>query len=236
MVKIGNCVKIYPGVEIGENSIIYDFVVLGLPPVEAKRKSRLSRSGGGYYRANATQELTLQIGEGAVIRPFTTIYAGNKIGKNFETGQGVSIRENNIIGDGVRIGSNTYIRFGNRIGNNVRVHTNCFLELAEVDEYVFIGPGNLLLDDPHPMKCPKWNECKGGVRIKRYAKIGGGCVILPGVTIGEHSFVGAGACVTKDVPDHIVVMGHPAKQTKKINELKCYAGFFDRPYIWKPYI
>ncbi len=229
MVKIGNCVKIYPGVKIGEQSTISDFVVLGLPP------------------ANATPELTLQIGRGesptrtltigdeAIIRHFTNIYAGNNIGKNFETGHGVSIRENNVIGDGVRIGSNTYIRFGNRIGNNVRVHTNCFLELAEVDEYVFIGPGTVLLDDPHPMKCPRWNECKGGVKIKKYAKIGGGCVILPGITIGEHSVVGAGACVTKDVPDYTVVVGHPAKITKKVDELKCYAGFFDRPYIWKPY-
>lgn len=218
MVKIGKSVKIYPWVKIGKNSTICDFVVLGFPPVAANGSS------------------PLLIGEGALIRPFTVIYAGNKIGKNFETGQGVTIRENNVIGDDVRIGTNSFIRFGNKIGSFTRIHSACFLELAEVEEYVFIGPGTLFLDDPHPMKCPRWSECLRGPRVKRFAKIGGGCVILPGVTIGEHALVSAGACVTKDVPDTTVVVGHPAKVTKKIEELKCYSGFFERPYTWEPYI
>lgn len=219
MNKIGKSVKIYQGVKIGKNSIIEDFVVLGVPPPGVEAQNVVS----------------LQIGEGARIRPFSVIYAGNSIGENFETGQGVTIRENNIIGNNVRIGSNTYIRFGNRIGDNTRVHANCFLELTQLEEYVFVGPGTIFLDDPHPMKCPKWSECLRGAKVKKYAKIGGGCIILPGVTIGEHALVGAGACVTKDVQDYMVVVGHPAKPTKRIDQLKCYTGYFERPYIWAPY-
>jgi acetyltransferase-like isoleucine patch superfamily enzyme len=180
------------------------------------------------------ESLTLEIGEGAKIRPFSVIYAGNRIGKNFETGHGVTVKNNNVIGDNVRIGTNTYIRFGNQIGNRTRIHAHCFLELTEIGDCVFVGPGTIFLDDPHPMKCPKW-DCLGGPRVKGYAKVGGGCVVLPGVTIGENALVGAGACVTRDVPDSAVVVGHPAKQTKNIRELRCHTGAFERPYVWEPY-
>ncbi len=220
MIKIGKSVKIYHGVNIGKNSIICDFVVLGFPPL-----------GGNRIRSIL---LPLQIGENAIIRPFTTIYAGNKIGDNFQTGQGVTVRSNNIIGDNVSIGTNTVIEVENKIGSGTRIHSSCFLELVEVEDYAFIGPGTVFLDDPHP-PCPKYRECLGGAKVKKFAKIGGRCVILPGVTIGEYALVGAGSCVTKDVPAKTVVAGHPAQVTKKVNELKCYPGIFKHPYTWKPY-
>lgn len=216
MIRIGKNVKIYSGVEIGDSSIIHDFVILGFP-------SRDNSKG-------------LHIGRSAVIRPFSIIYAGNTIGNDFQTGQSVTIRETNKIADNVSIGTNTVLEFGNSIASNTRIHSNCFLELAEIGENVFIGPGTILLDDPHPMKCPKYQECLGGVKIKKLAKIGGGCIILPGVTIGKNSLVGGGSCVTKDVPDNIVVSGHPAIKRKTIEELKCYKHFFKRPYTWEPYI
>ncbi|MCK4306860.1 transferase [candidate division WOR-3 bacterium] len=216
MVKIGKSAKIYPGVKIGKNSTIYDFVIIGFPP---KTEHRTPNT---------------EIGDGAIIRPFTTIYTGNKIGNNFQTGQGVTIRENNIIGDNVSIGTNTVIEVENKIGSGTRIHSSCFLELVEIEENVFIGPGTVFLDDPHP-PCPKYRECLGGAKVKKFAKIGGGCIILPGVTIGEHALVGAGACVTKDVPARTVVIGNPAQVTKRIDELKCYPGIFKRPYTWKPY-
>lgn len=218
MVKIGKSVKICPGVEIGANSAIHDFVVLGFPP-----------------RGKKSGELKLTIGEGAVIRPFTTIYAGNKIGKCFQSGQGTSIRENNVIADNVSVGSNTTLEFDNRIGPGTRIHSLCFLESTRIGKYVFIGPRTVFLDDPHPMNCPKYHDCLGGATVKKLAKIGGGCTILPGITIGKNALVGAGACVTKDVPDNTVVIGNPAKVVKKVDQLKCYPGFFERPYLWAPY-
>ena len=215
MIKIGKSVKIYPGVEIGENSIIYDFVILGFP------SSRIPK--------NNKRNLTTIIGENAIIRPFTTIYAGNKIGNDFQTGQGVTIRENNVIYDKVIIGTNTVIEIENKIGLGTRIHSACFLELVELKEHIFIGPGTIFLDDPHP-PCPKYRECLGGAKVKKFAKIGGGCIILPGITIGEYALVGAGACVTKNVPPRTVVTGHPAQVTKKIEELKCSPKFFKHPY------
>ncbi|MCK4352644.1 transferase [candidate division WOR-3 bacterium] len=221
-VRIGKSVKIYPGVKLGNGCVIYDFVVLGFPP--------RNKMVGAY------SDTSLQIGENAIIRPFTTIYAGNRIGDNFQSGQGTSIREDNIIGNNVSVGSNTTLEFGNRIGSGTRIHSLCFLELVNVGENVFIGPGTVFLDDPHPMNCPRYRECLGGAKVKKLVKIGGGCIILPGITIGEAALIGAGTCVTKDVPKGVVVVGHPGKFVKKIEELKCYPGFFKRPYLWKPYI
>jgi len=210
---------IYKNVLIGKNPEISPFVILGKPP--------LSKEDG---------ELRLEIGNNAIVRSFTTIYAGSKIGNNFATGQNVSIRENNIIGNNVIIGSSSTIEFGNIIGDGTHIHSGCFLEMTKIGENVFIGPNVVFTDDPHPMKCPHYKECKGGSILEDLVKIGANCTILPGVRIGRNSLIGAGSVVTKDIPPDSVYVGSPARFIKKINDLKCEKGFFDKPYLWDPYI
>jgi acetyltransferase-like isoleucine patch superfamily enzyme len=63
--------------------------------------------------------------------------------------------------------------------------------------------------------------------------IGGNATILPGVKIGAGSLIGAGAVVHRDVPPGVVAAGSPAKVIKKIEELTCHAGLYERPYIWR---
>jgi acetyltransferase-like isoleucine patch superfamily enzyme len=210
--------QIYPGVRIGPDSIIYGPAVIGQPP-----------------RGASVGELPVIIGRAAVIRPFTTIYAGNRIGDRFQTGQGTSIRENNRIGNGVSVGTHTILEFDNTIGNNVRIHSGCFLEMVEVADDVFIGPHAVFTDDPHPMNCPHYKECLGGARVETLARIGANVTVLPGVVIGRNSLVGAGSVVVDDVPPDTVVVGNPARVIKKIDELRCPPGFFSRPYLWPPY-
>ena len=210
---------IFKNVSLGRNNNISPFVILGKPPLNKK-----------------DGELKLEIGINAVIRSFTTIYAGNKIGNGFATGQNVSIRENNIIGDDVIIGSSSTIEFENIIGDGTHIHSGCFLEMTKVGENVFVGPNVVFTDDPHPMKCPRYKECKGGPILEDLVKIGANCTILPGLRIGRNSLIGAGSVVTKDVPPDSVFGGNPARFIKKISELKCEKGFFDKPYLWEPYI
>jgi len=190
---------------------------------------------GKAARGTVPGEHALQIGRDATIRPFTTIYAGSTIGERLQTGQGASIREDNVIGDDVSIGTNAVLEFGNRIGNRVRIHSGCFLELVTIEDDVFVGPNVVFTDDPHPMGCPRYKECDGGATVRKLARIGANSTILPGVVIGENSLVGAGSVVMHDVPRGTVVAGNPARVIKRVDELECECGFYDRPYLWPPY-
>ncbi len=209
--------RIYPNVSLGEGTVVHPPAVLGFPP-----------------RGAAEGERPLVIGPGGVIRPFTTIYAGTTIGARFNSGQGASIREDNVIGDGCSVGTTAVLEYGNRIGNGSRVHSGCFLEQVTLGENVFLGPNVVFTDDPHP-PCPRYADCKGGAVVEDRVKIGANATILPGVRIGHDSLVGAGSVVAADVPPGVVVAGSPARVVKRVDELTCWPGFFDRPYDWDPY-
>jgi len=210
---------IYDNVQIGSGSVILHASVVGMPP-------RGTRAG----------ELPTTLGQNCIVRPFTTIYAGTSIGDRFQSGQGASIREDNVIGHDVSVGTHAVLEFGNRIGNQVRIHTACFLEMVTLEDYVFLGPGVVFTDDPHPMGCPRYKECRGGATVQEFARVGANTTILPGVTIGRNALVGAGSVVVDDVPENSVVVGSPARVLKSVEELVCYPGFYERPYLWEPYL
>ncbi|NOZ64832.1 MAG: transferase [Caldiserica bacterium] len=209
--------KIYENVNIGEGGLLESPCIIGKPP-----------------RGKKPGELPTVIGKNAIIRPFTTIYAGNTIGDNFQTGQGVSIREENVIGDKVSVGTNSVLEFGNNIGYGVRIHSGCFLERVKIGNYVFIGPHTVFTDDPHP-PCPRYKECLGEVIVEDLVKIGANVTILPGVRIGRGALVGAGTVVTEDIPPGMVAVGNPVKIIKKTEDLKCFRNFFNAVYDWPPY-
>lgn len=211
-------VRVYANVRLGADCDLQAPCIVGKPP-----------------RGAGEGERTLTIGAGAVVRPFTTIYAGSLIGARLQTGQGASIREDNQLGDDVSVGTNAVLEFGNRIGNRVRIHSGCFLELVTIEDDVFVGPNVVFTDDPHPMNCPRYEECKSGAVVRRLARIGANSTILPGVEIGENAFVGAGSVVVHDVPAGAVAAGSPARVIKQVSDLECAPGWFARPYVWPPY-
>lgn len=205
--------RIYPNVRLGEGAEIGDFVLLGVPP-----------------RGRAEGELATVIGDGAVIRSHSVIYAGNVIGARFQTGHHVMVREENEIGDDVSIGTGSVVEHHVRIGRGVRIHTQAFVpEYSTLDEGAWVGPNVVLTNAPHPL-CPRAKECLKGPHLERGAKIGANSTVLPYVVIGEDALVGAGSVVTRDVPPRAVVAGNPARILKGIDELTCPVGLCDKPY------
>lgn len=205
--------KIYPNVQLGENVEIGDFVVLGVPP-----------------RGKAEGELPTIVGDGAVIRSHTVIYAGNVIGKRFQTGHHTMIREENRIGDNVSVGTGSVVEHHVEIADHVRIHSQAFVpEYSTLEEGAWIGPNVVLTNVPHPL-CPKAKVCIKGPTIKRGAKIGANSTILPYLIVGENALVGAGSVVVENVPDRAVVAGNPARVIKSIDQLTCPVELIEKPY------
>jgi len=170
----------------------------------------------GYYPSREIRSLALNLGDNARIRSGSVIYAGCQIGKGLETGHYVVIREENLIGDYLSIWSNSTIDYGCKIGNNVKIHCNCYLaQLTEVHDDVFIGPGSMIANDKY-MESPSFSENLKGAVLGKRARIGMNAVIMPGITIGDSSIVGAGSVVTRDVPPMSLVYGNPAKLIRKL--------------------
>ena len=127
--------KLYDNVVLGSGSLIEDFCIVGTPP-----------------RGKMDGELPTTVGEGAVIRSHTVIYAGNVIGKNFQTGNKVNIRESNRIGDNVSVGTLSVIEHHVEIADNVRIHTQVFIpEFSVLEEGCWIGPNVVLTNAKYPL-------------------------------------------------------------------------------------
>ena len=205
--------QVYANVELGEDTQVGAYVVLGQPP-----------------RGKQDGELRTIIGARSVIRSHTVIYAGNVIGEEFATGHGVMIREENRIGRGVSIGTNSVVEHHVTIGNGVRIHSQAFIpEYSVLEDGCWIGPNVVLTNARHPL-CPKAKECLKGPTIRRGAKIGANATLLPDITVGENALVGAGSVVVEDVPDGTVVAGNPARAIKHISELECCYDLIEHPY------
>lgn len=187
-------------VSIGKNCRIDEGVILGFSETKTTKKT--------------------MIGGNSVLRAYTFIYAGVKIGKNFQTGPHVLIRENNIIGDEVAIWHSSTLSPGNIIGDGCRIHAGCFLELVTLGTRVFIGPNVVFTDDPHPLN-PSPRIHFGGAIVEDEAVIGANVTILPHVRIGKRAVVGAGSMVTKDIPAYEVWVGNPAKFLKRVENVVC---------------
>lgn len=203
--------KTYKNVIIGKNTKIGDFVIIGHP-----------------LNINKPNPKTI-IGPNSLIRSHTVIYAGNIIGKNFQTGHFAFIRENNKIGNNVSIGTKTVIEHDVMIGNNVRIHSQAFIpEFSVLKDNCWIGPNVVFTNSAFPMSKKSKENLKGPV-IEKFAKIGANSTILPNVKIGENALIGAGSVVTKDIPKNKVAFGNPAEVVKDISELK-YKASKEKPY------
>ncbi|HBG47439.1 MAG TPA: transferase [Deltaproteobacteria bacterium] len=201
---------LYPNVKLGPGCKIEDYAIIGSPP-------------DGF----ASGELATVIGANAVIRSHTVIYAGNRIGENFRTGNKANIRELNEIGDNVNVGTLSVIEHRVKIGNGVRIHTQVFVpEFTILDDECWIGPNVVITNAKYPFS-PDAKKDLQGAHVKKNAIIGANSTLLPGVVIGKCALVGAGSVVTKNVPDCQVVGGNPARFIKSILTIKSYGHLME---------
>ena len=156
-----------------------------------------------YINENAVVDENVEIGEGTKIWHFAHVQSGAKIGHHCTIGQNVNVANNVTIGNYVKI------------QNNVSVYEGVTLE-----DYVFCGPSMVFTNilDPRSKYPQVGAKYYIKTQVKEGASLGANSTIVCGHTIGRHAFVGAGAVVTKDVPDYALVVGNPGRIVGWVSE------------------
>lgn len=142
-----------------------------------------------------------EIGEGTKIWHFSHIMSNCKIGKNCNLGQNVVVSPNVILGNNVKV------------QNNVSIYTGVVCE-----DDVFLGPSMVFTNVINPRSAVNRRGQYAKTLVKTGASIGANATIVCGNDIGKFAFIGAGAVVTKNIPDYALVIGNPARQTGWMSE------------------
>ena len=166
-----------------------------------------------YIHESSFVDENCSIGDGTKIWHFSHVQSGSLIGKNCSLGQNVNIGNNVIIGNSVKI------------QNNVSIY-----EGVELKDFVFCGPSMVFTN----IKVPRSEFPQKGSKfykktlVKKSVSIGANATIVCGVTLGAYSMIGAGAVITKDIPEFALVVGNPGKIVgwvdKQGNKLKFNAS------------
>lgn len=199
---IGHHTVILEGTEIGDNVTIGNNCVIGIRPAINQRMRKIPNSS-----------LQLVIGDGTKIGNLASIYSGSQIGENVFVGDHASIRENVSIDNGSVIGRAAIIELNTTIGKDCTIQTLAYVTGdTTLEDNVFIGPCVSMSNDKY-MGAKEFSLT--GPYIKKGAKIGNNATLLPGITIGTNTIVGAGSVVTKQAEDNSIVAGVPAKDLKR---------------------
>ena len=142
-----------------------------------------------------------EIGKGTKIWHFSHIMSNCKIGQNCNIGQNVVISPEVVLGNNVKI------------QNNVSIYTGVICE-----DDVFLGPSMVFTNVTNPRSAVNRRGQYSKTVVKKGASIGANATIVCGHDIGKFAFIGAGAVVTKDVPDYALIVGNPGKQIGWMSE------------------
>lgn len=158
----------------------------------------------------------VEIGEDVLIGGHVVIHSGVRIGAGARVGDHAQIRDGAQIGPGATVGSLSSVDPDVVIGPRASVQARCYLSAGTVvEEDAFIGPGVTLANDNTMDRHPEEMRLAGPL-LRRACRVGAGVVVCPAIEIGEEAFVAAGAVVAADVEPRAVVMGVPARQTRRV--------------------
>jgi UDP-2-acetamido-3-amino-2,3-dideoxy-glucuronate N-acetyltransferase len=153
-----------------------------------------NRVTGYFVHESSFVDEGCQIGEGTKIWHFSHVMSGSRIGRGCNIGQNVVISPAVVVGDNVKI------------QNNVSLYTGVILE-----DDVFCGPSMVFTNVVNPRSHVSRKHEYQQTLVRQGASLGANSTIVCGHTIGRYAFVGAGAVVTKDVPDYALVVGNPGR-------------------------
>lgn len=141
------------------------------------------------------------IGAGTKIWHFSHIMKNSKIGESCNIGQNVVISPDVVLGNNVKI------------QNNVSVYTGVICE-----DDVFLGPSAVFTNVINPRSAVNRKAEYQKTLVRKGASIGANATVVCGITLGKYSFIGAGAVITKDVPDYALMVGNPGRQVGWMSE------------------
>lgn len=200
-------VVLYPGTRVKRGAEIYDHCVIG----------KLPTTPGSTARTYSKEYGETVIGEKTILCPNVVLYTGTSIGHNTLLGDNCSIREKCLIGDYCIISRNVSVNYETEIGNYTKIMDNSHITgNMKIGNHVFISVLVASTNDNSMGRSEDAASNLKGPVVEDYVTIGAGASLLPGVTVGKNSIVGASALVTKDVPENKVVMGVPAKVIREV--------------------
>lgn len=155
----------------------------------------------------------------ATVHPTAMVDPSARLGAGTRVWHYAQVREGAVIGDECILGKNAYVDEHVQVGNRVKIQNNASVYSGTtLEDGVFIGPHVCLTNDRHPRAINEDGSLKGTtdwdagkILVRTGASLGAGTVVVTGVTIGRWALVGAGAVVVRDVPDHGLVVGNPAR-------------------------
>lgn len=214
-VYIGKDVKLYGPVKIGDRTIIYDNVILGVLSDTHKKEFETLIHKGLIKDLSEIVTDSLVIGKNCSIGENTIIGEGTKMGNN------AFIEPNIQIGSGNIIGKNCLIEQRAEVYNNSKIGDYCWItgfisNFCVIEDYVFIH-GKLIHKQNPPIRGISADYEERSSVIKKYATIGKDAILI-GTNVGEFAYVGAGAVVTKDVPAREKWVGNPARKIADIKQ------------------
>ncbi len=205
-VCIGDNVKIFKGTRIGSGVTIGDGAVVGKKPVFAVTSTVKNRP------LNA-----VSIADNSIIGTMAIIYAGCELGQECFMGDRALVRENCLIGERTMIGTGVIVENEAAIGKNCKVQSGAYITAHTVlEDNVFIAPMVITTNDNYMGRTEARLAAKQGPIIKYAARVGGGALLLPGITVAEETFVAAGAVVTKNTEQGKVYMGVPSRVKRAV--------------------
>jgi acetyltransferase-like isoleucine patch superfamily enzyme len=197
---------VYPGTVLGEGCKVLDYAVVGKQPTLSPRST-----------AKREELPPLELGAGTIVSTGAVVFAGTTVGERVIVGDQACVRERCAIGDDVVIGRASLVENDTSVGARTKIQANAYVTAYSLlEEDVFIAPCVVTTNDNFMGRTEKRLELMKGPTIRRGARVGGGCVLLPGIEIGEEAFVGAGAVVIRDVPPRALVVGNPARQIREV--------------------